>query len=147
MKGFLASKKLMQLAIGAVFVPMVLGTSCPFFPGSTTLLSVQLSAQPVAGGFVDTCATATGVVQTSFQADASKPVTVRVTGPTSNSRPEIVVGDQQNNTVLNTGTTPSAQTNQGTFTPTATNVFNLFVVECGANITGNYTIVVTQAAF
>ena len=76
---------------------------------------------------------------------AGKLVTATVTGPSSMSRPQIQVLDMFMAELANTGPTPTAQGATATFTPTSAGQHMLLVNECTAGITGNYTVLITQA--
>ncbi len=84
---------------------------------------------------------------TTFNAVANKLVTITVTGPVTNSRPQIEVRDILGSSVANTGPTPTTQTNTTTFTPTGNQLFILAVNECAGGIAVGsiYTVSVTQA--
>ncbi len=146
------------MILSAAFVPVLMGgcpttpmTTLPAPPASdTTLFNGSLattagSAIPAALACPPPAGGARGFVQ-SFNAVAAKLVTVTVTGPTANSRPQIRVTDILGNQVANTGTTPTTQTNTTTFTPATSNLFILAVNEC-ANVTigSVYSVQITQA--
>jgi len=80
---------------------------------------------------------------------AGKLVTATVTGPSTNSRPQIqilaIVTLKDLEEVANTGPTPTAQSATATFTPASAGMYLLAVNECTAGITGDYTVLVTQA--
>lgn len=142
--------------ISVALVPIVMGGCPPTMPtppapppGETTLLTktdasslgtfitMSKCAAPVGGdrGFIE-----------SFNAVAGKLVTIKVTGPVSNSRPQVQVVDIVGTQVANSGPTPTTQTNTTTFTPAASNLFILRVQECANVAVGSaYTVLVTQA--
>lgn len=140
-------KPLKCIAMMVVAAPFILGTTCPLFPGTGTLLNQQLPANLAATGENDICATAASALQTTFQADANKAVTATVTGPASNSRPQIRILDNNNQPVANSGTGPTSRTTTATFTPSASLTFTLQVFECAGAVAGNYDIQVVQAPF
>jgi hypothetical protein len=138
-------------------VPVCLAGTCPGTtppppppPGNTVIFNGNLATSagnafdpalacpPPAGG-------ARGFVQT-FNAAAGKLVTISVTGPTANSRPQIRVIENPNTQVANTGPSPTSQTNTTTFTPTAANIFAVQVQECAAVAIGSvYSVQISQA--
>lgn len=138
-----SSIRLWQVVLTAFLMPWVIAASC--VPGSGTLLDQQLTANfAPAAGDTGICP-AVQVAQTNFLADALKTVTITVTGPTSNSRPEIRVLDNQGNVVANSGVTPTTQTTVTTFSPSARLTFTLQAFECAGAIAGNYKFNVVQA--
>lgn len=149
-------KTVARITLAVLCVPLCLAGTCPQTPpppppppGNTVLLSEMVASG--AGVFVgaDKCATPAGgdrgFVRT-FNALAGKLVSVTVTGPVTNSRPQIRVVDLLATQVANTGNTPTTQTNTTTFTPSASQLFILQVQEC-ANITVGsvYSVQVSQA--
>jgi hypothetical protein len=124
-------------------------TTCANCPAqtATTVLDSQIASVP--GGAIPPtatpCAAPTAGFATTFNLVADKAVTVTVTGPTTNSRPQIRVADILGNQVANTGATPTSQANSATFTPLSANLFVLQVNECDGVAPGNvYHVVVTQ---
>lgn len=140
-------KLLTRVLVVAVATPFILGTTCPLFPGTGTLLNQQLPANLQSTGENDICATAGSALQTTFQADANKTVTATVTGPASSSRPQIRILDNNSQPVANSGTGPTSQTTTATFTPSASLTFTIQIFECAGTVAGNYNIQVVQAPF
>ncbi len=115
-------------------------------PTSTTILSqVQtLDKQAIPGG--SNCATASMQKELSFSATIGKQVTVTVTGPTTASRPQIVLSDMADNILGNSGQNPTSNVTVTTFTPAATAEVDLVAIECSTTaVAGNYTFLVEQA--
>lgn len=122
--------------------PIMMGADCI---GHGTLLEQDLPAFLALPQFADTCPTAQAAVTASFQADANKPVLVTVTGPSSNSRPQVIVIDPQGNVVANSGMTPTNRMVTANFSPTASLTYDIEVWECSGALPGNYKVHVTQA--
>jgi hypothetical protein len=127
-----------------------IGDACESSGQSNTLFSDSL---PANGGAQITSFACPSAVQGLFVLFnvpvASKSVTATVTGPVVNSRPQIQIlygfMGMTPEEVANSGPTPTSTSVSVTFVPTAASTYYLLVDECTQGITGDYTILVTQA--
>ncbi len=110
----------------------------------TTLLNVLLNATAPPIPIPNRCTTAATSFFTSATMVAGKLVTVTTTGPTSLSRPQIIVFDNVGQ-VANSGTTPVSQTATTSFTPASAGFMGVYVFDCQTGITGAYQVTATQA--
>ena len=119
----------------------------------TTLLSGTFTSQNSTNITItqNACYTAPAPAHNSllqtFNAQAGKLVTCSVTGPTTTSRPRILVTDLFGSVVADSGGSPTSQTTTTTFTPTGTQLFELFMEDCAPSATAaDYTLLVVQAS-
>ena len=135
-------KTLAGITIIAMGVPVLLGAGCP--AAQTTLLSSTNSASSPPPLINNSCVFPSAGFQTGFTAGSGRLVTATVTGPTSDSRPQIIIQDSNSNEVANSGAIPTDNGAQTSFTPSSSQTFTLTVIECSAGISGSYTVLVTQ---